>query len=160
MNSLPPKIASRIQKTNGCWVWTGSLTVQGYGRMFIKERGTTDYAHRIVYKLLVGPIPEGLTIDHLCRNKLCVNPEHLETVSARTNILRGYGPAARNARKKRCHKGHILSGKNVMIVRGGTKRQCRKCWSAYYKKWRREKPQLYKALLSRKNAKRAKPVLS
>ncbi len=139
MDTLPAKIANRIQKTKDCWFWIGSLTQQGYGRMWVKSRNSTNYAHRIVYELLVGPIPEGLTIDHLCRNKLCVNPEHMEAVSSRVNALRGYGPPAINARKRRCHKGHLFNDKNVMLVRGGRKRQCKICWSEYYKKWRKNR---------------------
>lgn len=73
---------------NGCHVWTGGL-IGGYGQ-FSPVRGTTLYAHRIAYEYAKGAIPEGLQIDHLCRNTRCVNPEHLEAVTPRTNTRRAY----------------------------------------------------------------------
>jgi len=87
-----------------CIVWTASTDRDGYGH--ILYRGRLRIASRLIYELTVGKIPDGLTIDHLCRNRACVKPEHLEAVSLRTNILRGNNPAAVNARKKGCSKGH------------------------------------------------------
>lgn len=105
-----------------CWEWTGST--HPYGSISVD--GKTAYAHRVAYELAVGPIPEGLHIDHLCRNKGCVNPAHLEVVSPGENVLRGIGPTARAARKTHCVHGHPFSGENLYITREGT-RGCRAC---------------------------------
>lgn len=87
-----------------CWPWKLSKTPAGYGQL--SSRGRQLYAHRVAYELATGPIPKGLVIDHLCRNRACCNPSHLEPVSNAENILRGESPAAANARKERCPKGH------------------------------------------------------
>jgi len=83
-------------------------------------------AHRFAYELLVGPIPDGLHTDHLCRNHSCVRPDHLEPVTCAVNVQRGIGPAALNAKKAHCMHGHPFDGPNTMIAKNG-KRQCRTC---------------------------------
>lgn len=111
---------------DGCWVWTGALSAarsNAYGCFRID--GASVRAHRWAYEHFVGPIPDGLTIDHLCRNTRCVNPAHLEAVTQRENNLRGIGPPAVNARKTHCVRGHPLSGDNVRIWGGA--RWCREC---------------------------------
>ena len=90
-----------------CWLWRASRDRSGYGR-FKAATGVVG-AHRVAYELLVGPIPDGLTLDHLCRVRHCVNPEHLEPVTHRENTLRGTGPTAENARKTHCLRGHALT---------------------------------------------------
>lgn len=111
----------------GCWLWTAATAV-GYGHFSWGPHSARKQvkAHRLAYELLVGPIPDGLTIDHLCRVTRCVNPAHLEPVTMRVNTLRGYGPSAINARRTRCIRGHRLSGDNLIIDWAG-RRQCRTC---------------------------------
>lgn len=91
----------------GCWEWTGAVSDLGYGRCNEHVHGT-GYAHRAAYEALIGAIPDGKTLDHLCRNRRCVNPDHLEPVTQGENVLRGYSPAGANARKTTCLRGHAL----------------------------------------------------
>ena len=107
-----------------CWPWQGARSPKGYG--FFYFAGRNSRAHRASYEMLIVPIPEGLTIDHLCRNTGCVNPSHLELVTNKENVLRGVGPTAVNARKTRCPKGHPLSGDNLRLGPIG-QRNCRTC---------------------------------
>lgn len=111
---------------DGCWIWTGCKAGFGYGRPMY--RGRSRSAHRIAYELLVGPIPAGLELDHLCRNPPCVNPAHLEPVTHQVNLLRGVSPVAVNVLKTHCPKGHPYSGRNLKLGRSSKAgRQCREC---------------------------------
>lgn len=109
----------------GCMEWLASLRGSGYGQFVIRKPRIVQ-AHRFAYELLVGPIPEGLVIDHLCRNKACVRPDHLEPVTHRVNILRGVGPSAWHARKTHCPQGHEYNTENTHRRASGA-RDCRKC---------------------------------
>lgn len=109
---------------NGCWVWRGSRAHNGYGT--INWRYRPQVIHRLVWELTVDPIPKGMTLDHLCRNRACCNPDHLEAVTNRENILRGTGFAAQNARKTHCPYGHPYAGDNLMFQKAGS-RLCRTC---------------------------------
>lgn len=82
---------------SGCWIWLGRSSRNGYGRISVK--GTERQVHRILWAIEQGPIPHGLVLDHLCRNRYCVNPNHLEAVTVRTNTLRGVGPTSIHARQ-------------------------------------------------------------
>jgi hypothetical protein len=100
------RIERKLNKDSdsGCWVFTGFLS-RGYGRIQITtNRGAL--VHRVVYESLVGPIPDGLVIDHLCRNRACCNPEHLRVVTQQVNIVAGEGLPAQNAAKEMCPAGH------------------------------------------------------
>lgn len=109
---------SKVRKTTstGCWEWICALR-HGYGAFFYgrDESGKKIVrpAHRVSYELLVGPIPEGLEIDHLCRNTKCVNPAHLEPVTPKVNTLRGESPPAKHARKTHCKRGHAFTPENT-----------------------------------------------
>lgn len=117
-----PSIRRRIRKRNGCWVWTGSIE-RGYGRM--RVGGKWKRMHRFMYEHHVGPIPDGLVLDHLCRNKACCNPMHLEAVTQKENIRRG-DTGAHNRRKTHCKHGHPFTDKNTYITKAGH-RQCKAC---------------------------------
>jgi hypothetical protein len=108
-----------------CWPWLGGLNGHGYGTQGTTFRGFKWLAHRLVYEIMVGPIPKGLTLDHLCRNHACVNPLHLEPVTAVENVMRGDGWAARKARQTHCTRGHPLTEDN--IYRRGGRWRCRTC---------------------------------
>lgn len=114
---------SRVDKTDGCWLWNGTVRGDGYG-IFCRDRKAI-LVHRHAYELVQGPIPEGLTLDHLCRVRNCVNPDHLDPCPAGTNVLRGYGPPARNARKSSCKRGHLFTKENTYTFGGS--RSCRAC---------------------------------
>lgn len=127
-DNLPERLANRIEiGPNGCWNWTGALS-HGYGHVWFRDLG--QYAHRVVWTLLRGPIPDGLHIDHLCENRACVNPEHLEPVQPWVNLYRGNAPAALNLRKTHCLRGHPLAGDNLRIDYRGNRR-CRICQNAH-----------------------------
>lgn len=115
--------------TTPCWVWQRFINPGGYG--MLKIDGRTKVAHRDSYERLVGPIPEGLELDHLCRVRACVNPDHLEPVTGRVNILRGEGQGAKHARKTHCVHGHPLSGDNIWVSPQGWRRclTCKRRWS-------------------------------
>ncbi len=104
-----------------CIDYPGSVDRYGYGKVGNKSKK----AHRVAYEQAVGPIPAGLTIDHLCRNRRCVNPEHMEPVTRRVNTMRGDGPTARHARQTTCKSGHPFDEVNTYRWRGG--RKCRAC---------------------------------
>lgn len=112
-----------VDYTESCWLWTGAKTPDGYG--VASWDGRSARAHRVAYELKVGPIPAGLTIDHLCRVRHCVNPAHLEVVTGRENILRGTGPAALAVRKTHCPQGHPYDAANTHVYKGT--RRCRIC---------------------------------
>lgn len=107
---LLARIFSRVEPSGACWLWIGHR-VQGYGS--IRALGQQKRAHRLAFELLVGSVPDGMSLDHLCRNRACVNPTHLEPVSNRENVLRGVGPSAENARRTHCKRGHQLTPENT-----------------------------------------------
>lgn len=113
---------ARVTKTETCWLWIGAPSGKGYGQMMID--GRRIYVHRLAYELLVGPIPDGFQLDHLCRVKNCVNPAHLEPVTCQENIRRI--PVHYNSAKSECPKGHPLSGSNL-YVDPTNRRRCRQC---------------------------------
>lgn len=124
----------------GCLLWLGALNSRGYGCCATGQKGRSALAHRWIYEQTVGPIPPGLTIDHLCRNRRCVEVAHMEVVTDRENILRGTSPTAKNARKTHCIHGHPLDGDNLIIKKDG-RRQCRTCQRAHERAhWRRTHP--------------------
>lgn len=115
----------KVDPSTGCWLWQRYVMPNGYCYIGVGGRGNNQYAHRVSYERFKGPIPDGMQVDHLCRVRHCVNPDHLEAVTQRENALRGVSFSAQNARKTHCDRGHLLSGDNL-IVRS-TWRACRAC---------------------------------
>lgn len=133
MNDMQILQSVSIGRHGQCWPWLRGRTTAGYGTVYYK--GKHGYAHRIMFEMFREPIPKGMFIDHICRNKKCCNPSHLRIATPRQNALENsIGPIAANALKTNCKRGHLLSGENVYVpARGG--RECRACRSAAMKSW-------------------------
>ena len=122
-NVIASRFWSKVAlKQFGCYEWLAGKSDGGYGQF---SHGRTLFAHRFAYEDIKGPIPHGLTIDHLCRNRGCVNPDHLEPVTRGENVLRGEGHAPTNAKKTHCQKGHEYTEENTYVNRN--KRYCMMC---------------------------------
>jgi hypothetical protein len=115
----PERFLTKVLQTDSCWDWQGDIQKDGYGKL------ASALAHRLSYRLFKSEIPADLTIDHLCRNRRCVNPDHLEVVTKRINTLRGISPSAIHARKTHCPYGHPYDLINTRWYKGT--RHCREC---------------------------------
>lgn len=133
--ALAQRFVSRIEiDSRGCWLWTGQLDNYGYGKLYIGDRRKV-LAHRYSYETFIGPIPDGLQLDHLCRVRSCVNPGHLEPVTIAENIARSpIAPATINAAKTHCPQGHEYTVANTYMR--GTSRHCKTCRREYKRRWR------------------------
>ncbi len=122
MDPLARFEAKLDRRDDGCWIWKASCYRNGYGQFYYE--GRLQPAHRVSWQLYRGPIPESLTIDHLCRTKLCMNPEHLEPVTMRVNSQRGKGSTTV------CAQGHVYDKENTgwkLDGKRGWRRYCRMC---------------------------------
>lgn len=136
-SEIEARFWAKVQKTEGCWLWTASTMGGGYGQFRVP--GRSAYAHRFSYELVHGPITNGMVIDHTCSNNRCVNPAHLEVVTQGENTRRTWARGRtfnQNTGKQECKNGHPLTGGNVIQVPGGRGcKQCRRDASlAYYHK--------------------------
>lgn len=133
---IPDHIDKRIamEPMSGCWLWTGTLTSEGYGRLCSADGRRQMPAHRYVYQYFVAIIDPKLHVDHLCRNRACVNPDHLEAVTSRVNTLRGVGVTAVHAAKTQCVNGHAFDETNTSYRTGG--RACRACRAEASRRYR------------------------
>lgn len=121
-----------------CWPWLGTMMSNGYGELTLRQ--SRWVAHRLSFTLMRGDIPPGMTIDHLCRNRRCVNPHHLELVTLQENVLRGIGPTAVNARKTTCVRGHQFDG--ACRTHGKIYRYCKTCHREKMRRLNRQKKQM------------------
>lgn len=128
VRSVEERFWPKVNKTETCWLWTSSKTKLGYGMIGAGPGGGQLMAHRVSWELSVGPIPDGLVIDHLCMVPSCVNPEHLEPVTVAENTRRGYSPsvgAAFQKAKTHCPQGHPYVKENMYVY--GNRRVCKTC---------------------------------
>lgn len=127
--TLTPKRKLRfwnsILKTDTCWLWMGNRDLAGYGRFYDGKKQVKAY--RLIYELFIDKIPQGLSIDHLCRNKFCVNPGHLEPVTKLENLRRS---PLWTGNKTHCSRGHIFNNENTYIHASSKQRVCRPCQAA------------------------------
>lgn len=133
---LSERFWEKVDAEGDCWEWNGTHTQGGYGTF--KIDGTMKVVHRVAWELLIGPIAEGMQLDHLCRNRGCLNPSHLEEVTPTENVRRGMsaipGGHQPQARKTHCKNGHEFTFENTYISKGKkgrTARKCRKCTYDY-----------------------------
>jgi len=135
MKSVEERFWAKVEKTEGCWNWVAVRSDGGYGLFWSHSREKMQ-AHRFAYELLVGPIPNGLTIDHLCRNRGCVRPSHLEPVTMRENTRRGVSIVARQMAQRTCVRGHPLEGDNIRSRPDRPRtRVCKECGRLSSQEW-------------------------
>lgn len=130
MSNLVARLDTKIHTSPRCWTWLACKNAHGYGLVSVSNK--SRLAHRVVFELFNGKIPDGLVLDHLCRNPACVNPDHLEAVTHTENVRRGHG-GRHWAAKTHCPQGHPYSGANLKLYKNGG-RTCRECTNARRRK--------------------------
>ena len=133
MKTQLQRFEEKINKTDSCWLWTGCILWHGYGQTYWNKK--KEYAHRVSYWIRKGEIPEGLILDHLCRVRSCVNPDHLEAVTYQTNVRRGVGVGKRGLiNEGRCINGHKYDKENTYLAPNNPYKFCRTCSKARLRK--------------------------
>lgn len=125
--NLPARLENKIERIpeSGCWIWMGAMRHGKYGCTSVNNR--TQYAHRVVFELVRGRIPNGMQLDHLCRVRSSVNPDHLQPVTCQENLVRGETFNRVNTLKTHCKRGHAFDAQNMYQGPGRIHRQCRTC---------------------------------
>lgn len=138
---LPARLTEKfsMNRETGCWDWTAAKQPTGYGQVWNGKR--PEQAHRVFYRLFVCEIPDGCEIDHVCRNRGCVNPDHLRAVPHKENMRVSGALMGINARKTHCKRGHELAGRNLRITPSGA-RQCRACAAMHARRYKSMKKAL------------------
>lgn len=141
---IPERLEAKVERVpfSGCWIWTGALYPNGYGQFKRANSRKNVVAHRGFYELVHGPIQTGLDLDHLCRVRCCVNPDHLQPVTRRENLRRGgvlerlQRHAAERGQADICAKGHAMTPENTYTYPDGVHRACRICQRAGWHRWK------------------------
>jgi hypothetical protein len=150
---IAERLAAKTDRTGECWLWLGAVGTSGYGVMGLERSQRVGYVHRIAYSVVNGAIPEGLHIDHLCRNRLCVRPDHLEAVTQQENNVRA--ASVRWGTYTHCARGHEFTPENT-AMRDGKYRRCRRCSaerSHAQREARKQRDPMYMALMREATAK-------
>jgi HNH endonuclease len=147
MRASKERLMKNVSVSSDCWVWMGATSSSGYGTMEVS--GKTASVHRVSYELFKGEIPAGMVIDHICKNRICVNPDHLRVVTHKQNTLENSNAsAAINAKKTHCVNGHPLEGDNLIVKKGkngNETRACRTCARHWWREnWRKKSRNLLK----------------
>ena len=143
LTTLKERFFSKVDKQpgeDGCWVWTADLDVGGYGRFWWDADVGVVATHIVCWTLLKGRIPPDAVLDHLCKNRACCRPEHLQPITQRENTMRGAGITAQNARLQSCRKGHPFTPENTYRPPGTNSRQCRECMRAATRRFHASHP--------------------
>lgn len=138
------RFTPKYQVINNCWLWQGRIEPNGYGKFW--KDGKTIYAHVFSYEFFNGIIPETMTVDHLCKNKSCVNPFHLDLATRVDNVLRGNNEIARNKTKTHCPQGHEYKGENLYSAKDGS-RKCNMCMKFKHAKRNAERKYLKRGII-------------
>jgi hypothetical protein len=128
MKTLAERFFPKVERIpfSTCWLWNAAVNKEGYGEIKAEQGNKKYKAHRVAYELYKGPIPDGLVIDHICRNTSCVNPDHLRAITKVENTMIGFGYMAKLARRDCCNHGHPFTAENT-ISKNGKRRKCRTC---------------------------------